>query len=195
MKLILNICIMLLFACSTFGQQWTAVQLQKANTAGDEYKLTNAEKEVILYINLCRLYPAIFAEKELKEYKGIPGIEDKNFTAYKATLLQQLATMQACHALIPDELLYDDAKCYGNEISKNERKPHQRIDCLKRNYAECLYYGSGEGKHIAMQWLIDSGIENVGHRKICLLPAHHKIGVKINTHFDFGHCAVAELDK
>lgn len=195
MKFLLNIFLLLLLSASSYGQQWTPEQLQKANTAADEYKLSAAEKEVILYINLCRLYPATFAKNELQPYNGVPGVEDNNFTAYKASLAKELSAMQPVQALKPDELLYDDAKCYGNEISKNERKPHQRIDCLKRNYAECLYYGSGEGKHIAMQWLIDSGVENLGHRKICLLPAYKKIGVKVNTHFEYGHCAVAEFDK
>jgi len=46
-----------------------------------------------------------------------------------------------------------------------------------------------------MQWLIDSGIESLGHRKICLQPAYKKIGIKVNPHFEYGHCAVAEFDK
>ena len=186
-----------LFLCTgnVFCQQWTSEQLQKSNTAADEYQLSNTEKEIIQYINLCRLYPAEFAKKELKDYKGLPGIDDNNFTTYKASLAKTLAVIQPCTALKPDELLYDDAKCYGNEISKNERKPHQRIDCIKRGYAECIYYGSGEAKHIAMQWLIDSGIETLAHRNICLLPAHHKIGIKVNTHYEYGHCSVAEFTK
>ncbi|MBL0359224.1 MAG: hypothetical protein IPP72_21200 [Chitinophagaceae bacterium] len=195
MKAFITIGILLLYANDVFCQQWTNEQLQNANTAADEYQLTNTEKEVIQYINLCRLYPALFAEQELKTYNGLPGIEDRNFENYKASLAKTLATMQPCTALKPDELLYDDARCYGNEISKNQRKPHERIDCIKRNYAECIYYGSGNAKHIAMQWLIDSGIETLGHRRICLLPAHHKIGIKVNAHFEYGYCTVAEFAK
>jgi len=193
MKIISHVCILLLCAVNGYCQQWNDEQLKKANTAADEYRLNEAEKKVILYINLCRLYPAAFAENELKAYEGVPGVEDKNFKTYKASLATDLATRQPAKALNPDELLYDDAQCYGREISTNERKPHQRIDCLKRGYAECIYYGSGDGKHIAMQWLIDSGIESLGHRRICLLPVHHKIGIKVNTHYEYGHCAVAEF--
>lgn len=185
----------LLMAGNSFCQQWTAAQLQNANTAADEYRLTAAEKEVILYLNLCRLYPGEFVKNELEHYKGVPGIEDPNFAAYKASLIKELLDRQAVPPLKPDELLYDDAKCYGNEISKNKRKPHERIDCLKRNYAECVYYGKGDGKHIALQWLIDSGVENLGHRKICLLAAHRKVGIKINPHFEYAACAVIELSK
>lgn len=195
MKAFFSILIISINGLAVFGQQWTAAQLQKANTAFDEYLLSDTEKQVIQYINLCRLYPAEFAEKELKNYNGVPGVDDKNFTAYKASLTKELNSRNASDALRPVELLYDDAKCYGNEVSKNKLKPHQRLHCIKRNYAECIYYGSGEAKHIAMQWLIDSGIENLGHRKICLQPAYKKIGIKINPHFDYGHCAVAEFDK
>lgn len=195
MKFLITIGYLVLLSNHCMSQQWTKEQLQAANTGAGEYQLTDAEKEVILYINLCRLYPVAFAENELSIYKGLPGIDDSNFSKYKASLAGTLATMQPCMALKPDELLYDDAKCYGNEISKNQRKPHERIDCIKRNYAECIYYGSGEGKHIALQWLIDSGIETLGHRRICLLPAHHKIGIKVNPHFEYGHCSVAEFSK
>lgn len=177
------------------AQQWTALQLKEANTAADEYILTDTERAVIKYINLCRLYPVAFAELELKDYKGLPNIEDNNFAAYKETLVKELATKQPVAALQFDELVYDDAKCYGNEISKNKRKPHERIDCIKRNYAECIYYGSGEAKHIAMQWLIDSGVTSLGHRKTCLSPLYRKAGIKVNTHFEYGHCAVLELTK
>lgn len=193
MKLIAVILTFFFYCKPLFSQQWTAAQLQEANTAADEYILSDTEKDVIKYINLCRLYPAAFAELELKDYKGLPNIKDNNFAAYKETLVKELATKQPVPALQFDELVYDDAKCYGNEISKNKRKPHERVDCIKRNYAECIYYGSGEAKHIAMQWLIDSGVSSLGHRKTCLSPLYRKTGIKINTHFEYGHCAVMEL--
>ncbi len=120
MKAFLGILIISISSLPVFSQQWTAEQLQKANTAFDEYMLSDTEKQVIQYINLCRLYPAEFAEKELKNYKGVPGVEDKNFATYKASLTKELASRIACGALKPDELLYDDAKCYGNEVSKNK---------------------------------------------------------------------------
>lgn len=195
MKQLVSILILCVAWITGFTQQWTPEQLQKANTAIDEYMLSDTEKEVIQYINLCRLYPAEFAEKELKNYAGVPGVQDKNFSTYKASLAKDLKSRPACSVLMPDELLYDDAKCYGNEVSKNKIKPHQRLHCIKRNYAECIYYGRGEAKHIAMQWLIDSGIESLGHRKICLQPAYKKIGIKVNPHFEFSNCAVAEFDR
>ena len=122
-------------------------------------------------------------------------LEDKNFITYKNSLVKELSTKLACNALMPDDLLYEDAKCYGNEISKNKRRPHERINCLTRNYGECIYFGSGEAKHIALQWLIDSGVESLAHRRMCLLPAYRKAGIKVNTHFEYAYCSVLELGK
>lgn len=186
---------MLLFAVNVFCQQWTAEQLKKANTFFDEHRLSDTEKEVIKYINLCRLYPAEFAVKELQNYEGVPGVEDKNFTNYKNSLTKQLAAQTSCNALQPDDLLYDDAKCYSNEISNNKRKPHERVNCISRGYGECLYFGSGDAKHIAMQWLIDSGVESLAHRKMCLLPAYRKAGIRVAPHFEYSFCSVLELGK
>ncbi len=193
MKKLLISCFLLQFCIYSFSQQWTAEQLQNANTFFDEYRQSETEKEVMKYINLSRLYPGEFAIIELKNYDGIPNMEDKNFTTYKNSLVKELSTKQSCNALMPDDLLYEDAKCYANELSKNKRKPHERINCLTRNYGECIYYGSGEAKHIALQWLIDSGVESLAHRRLCLLPAYRKAGIKVNTHFEYAYCSVLEL--
>lgn len=195
MKTMITITVLFLLTIPVFCQQWTAEQLQKANTFFDEYRQTDTEKEVIKYINLCRLYPSDFAAIELKNYEGVPGVEDRNFSQYKNSLIKELANLQPGKALVPDDLLYDDAKCYGNEISTNKRKPHERINCLKRNYGECIYYGSGDARHIALQWLIDSGVESLAHRRMCLLPAYRKAGIKVNTHFEYAFCTVLELGK
>ena len=195
MKKLVLTWIIIFIATGCFCQQWTAEQLQKANTFYDEYRLTDTEKEVMKYINLCRLYPAAFAAVELTTYEGVPGIADSNFAYYKKSLAGELAVRQSCNALMPDDMLYDDARCYGDEIAKNKRKPHERIHCLKRNYGECIYYGSGEARHIALQWLIDSGVESLAHRKMCLSPLYRKAGIKINTHFEYAYCSVLELGK
>lgn len=141
------------------------------------------------------MYPARFAAIEIKNYEGVPGVTDENFASYKKSLATDLATRQPCGALLPDDLLYDDARCYGDELSKNKRKPHERITCIKRNYGECLYFGSGVAKHIALQWLIDSGVPSLAHRRLCLQPTYRKAGIKVNPHFEYNFCSVLELGK
>lgn len=187
------IALLLLLVNVLFAQQWTEDQLQEADAGGQADWLSREEKEAIKYINLCRLYPAQFAETELKNYNGIPGIKDKNFNKYKAGLMADLKKRKPCETLELEEDLYDDAECYAEEIGKKKRKPHQRIDCEKKSFAECLYYGPGEGRHIALQWLIDSGVASLGHRKICLNPNYTLTGIKVGPHFEYRQCAVGEF--
>jgi len=191
---ILTVIFLCIVAGRCFCQPWTADQLDEANTAADLEYLTGQEKQAIQYINLCRLYPQQFAANEVKPYKGIPGVKDKGLAKYKASLLKDLARREPCDVLEFDEALYDDAHCYATELSTHRRAPHQRVDCEKSNYAECIFWGSDSGRTIALEWLIDSGVATLGHRKNCLNPAYSKTGLHITTHFQYGHCAVGEFE-
>jgi hypothetical protein len=175
------------------AQAWTHEQLEEANTGKEYDYLTPEEREIVQYINLCRLYPKQFAANEVKPYNGIRGIKYKGLATYKAGLIKELNSRQPCDALEFDENMYDDAECYAKEISVNRRAPHQRKDCEKAKYAENLYFGNNDGKTIVLEWLIDCGVANLGHRKNCLDKLNGGIGVKIDTHFQYGKCAVGEF--
>ena len=193
MKTVFIFCLALLLSFQLFAQAWTSEQLDEANTAKVYEYLDTEEKEMVLYINLCRLYPKQFAVNEVKPYRGIRGIKYKGFAKYKTSLINKLNSMQPCDALEFDENMYDDAECYAKEISVNKRTLHQRKDCEKRKYAENLYFGNSDGKTIALEWLIDCGIANLGHRKNCLNKLYGGIGVKMDTHFEYGKCSVGEF--
>ncbi len=195
MRKMLICCILLFFYSPGYCQGWTEAQLEEANTAADAEYLSSQEKQLVQYINLCRLYPKQFAANEVRAYTGIPGVKDRNLAKYKAGLIKDLASRQPCEALEFDETLYDDAHCYATELSVHKRSAHQRIDCEKSNYAECLFFGSDRGRFIALEWLIDSGVARLGHRKNCLNPGYSKTGVHISTHFQYGHCAVGEFSE
>ena len=193
MKTVSIFCLSLVFSFHLFAQAWTSGQLDESNTAKDYEYLSDEEKQIVKYINLCRLYPKQFAANEVKSYRGIPGIKYKGLAKYKASLINQLNTMKPCDALEFDENMYDDAECYAKEISVYKRALHQRKVCEKRKYAENLYFGNSDGKIIALEWLIDCGIVNLGHRKNCLNKLYGGIGVKMDTHFEYGKCAVGEF--
>jgi uncharacterized protein YkwD len=184
----------LVFCCQTvFSQPWTQQQLDAANTASDYEYVTDEEKKIVQYINLCRMHPKQFAQNEVAPYKGIRGIKYKGLAKYKASLIKELNTRQAINALEFDENMYDDAECYAAEISKNKRAAHQRKTCEKNGYAENLYFGTQDGKTIVLEWLIDCGIATLGHRKNCLNKLYGGFGVKIDSHFEYGKCAVGEF--
>ena len=68
MKKIITIsCALLIFIQFSIvnAQNWTTAQIEKANTAKNIEYLTTTEKECILYINLCRLYPKDFLKYEV----------------------------------------------------------------------------------------------------------------------------------
>lgn len=185
-----------LFITIIVHAQWTDAQLDEADTAGDIETLTDEEQDVIMYINLCRLFPKQFAELELAPYKvneGFPDSYKKQFQKYKKTLLKDLSNRQPANALRFDGALQADAKCYATEISKADRKGHTRKDCPESNYAECISFGLVNGKDIAIQWLVDAGVLTLGHRKIVLDPSYKKTGVTISKHFKWPGCAVAEF--
>lgn len=183
----------LLFSHTLFSQAWTSEQMEEANTAKDYEYLTDDEKKIVQYINLCRMYPKQFAVNEVKPYIGIKGIKYKGFAKYKTSLINELSSRQPVDALEFDENMYDDAECYAAELSKNKRVAHQRKTCAKNGYAENLYFGTQDAKTIVLEWLIDCGVANLGHRKNCLNKLHGGFGVKIDAHYEYGKCAVGEF--
>jgi hypothetical protein len=193
MKSPLIISIFLLFSNILLAQAWTAKQLAAANTASTANYLTDIEKEVIQYLNLCRLYPSDFAKIEVRSYNGVPGIDDPSREKYKGSLLKDLVNRTPTEPLNVHELLSNDAKCFANELSKTNRVGHERKECKGRRYAECLAFGNQTGREIVMEWLIDSGVESLGHRRNCLNSRYTKTGISIAPHKEYKQCAVAEF--
>jgi hypothetical protein len=193
MKSPLIISIFLLFSNILLAQAWTAKQLAAANTASTANYLTDIEKEVIQYLNLCRLYPSDFAKIEVRSYNGVPGIDDPSREKYKGSLLKDLVNRTPTEPLNVHELLSNDAKCFANELSKSNRVGHERKECKGRRYAECLAFGNQTGREIVMEWLIDSGVESLGHRRNCLNSRYTKTGISIAPHKEYKQCAVAEF--
>ncbi|MET0394207.1 MAG: CAP domain-containing protein [Chitinophagaceae bacterium] len=189
------VCLLVLLAPLLSGAQgWADAEWQAANTARDISGLTDAEKETILYLNLCRLYPQKFADLEVKNYT--PPAEYGDYldkSPYKKSLLKDLASRRPVQALVFDTALYQNATCFAAELGNSGRTGHARTTCPKGNYAECLSYGMHTGKDIALQWLIDHEVASLGHRKICLDPAYHKIAVSTHAHKQWKVCAVAEI--
>jgi hypothetical protein len=193
MKKITLSAVFVLSAMICFCQEWTEEQMEEANTAGTIAGMSDKEKQVVMYINLCRMYPGDFATIELKDYNGVKGIKDPSMKKYKASLIKDLSARQACEPLQIHELLNNDAKCFARELSKNNRVGHQRKECKGRRYAECLSFGNSSAKEIALAWLIDSNIPSLGHRKNCLNNKYNKTGISIMPHKEYGNCAVAEF--
>ncbi len=177
-----------------YAQNWTNEQLEKANTARNVSYLTNTEKECIMYINLCRLYPQDFLRNEVLTYKSPQKYSDylKN-SPYFESLIQLLNSMNPVGAVNFDQQSYSDAKCFVIEQGKAGTTGHTRINCSPVNYAECCSYGMETSKDIVMQLLIDHDVPSLGHRINCLNKSYSKIGVSIQPHTKWGTCAVIDM--
>lgn len=176
-------------------ETWLPEQLAQANTATNISQLSQDEKDAIMYINLARLFPKQFITIEIENYTGPKETEFYLLgSKFKQSLIDTLNSMKSCKALDFDEELYKSAKCFAQESGEKGIVGHQRVKCTETNYSECCAYGMQLGKDIALQWLIDHGIENVGHRHACLDKRFSKIGLSKHTHITKKFCAVAEFN-
>jgi hypothetical protein len=177
-----------------YGQEWTATQKAKANTASTVAILSPIEKEVIMYVNLARLYPKQFMNQEIKNYNGTTWAPDLvKDSPYKKSLIKTLETMQPINALVFNKELYDNAKCLAQEQNKNGKMGHKREKCYDMPCYECVMYGNLPANEIVVLWLIDHGIEDVGHRKNVLQKGITKLGVCEHAHKTQGRVTVLDL--
>ena len=176
----------------SYSQTWTKEQLAAANTANNSSYLNAEEKEAIQYINLARLYPPLFAKNELEK---LPADETDAGKSYRQSLINDLQKRKPAQALQPDSLLYQLAKCFAKESGESGYVGHERKNCPKPKgpVGECCSYGKKKGKDIALQWLIDKGVENFGHRMICLSPGYRKMGISTYQHKEYKYCAVGDF--
>ncbi len=178
-----------MFSCCGFCQDWTDEQLDKAATAADISILSEDEQTAIMYINLARMYPKDFARIELDNLSDIVIKKPEYLNSLKTTLND----MVPMGALYFDNSVYEYARCFAKESGSRGTVGHTRKRCPKDIYAECCSYGVKAGWDIALQWLIDDGVKNLGHRKNCLEKGFTKIGLSIQPHKKYDVCAVADF--
>lgn len=172
---------------------WTADEIYHANTGFGASYLTDLEKDVLMYINLARLYPKKFAAKEVERYQGPQGYDVyETFQEYKNSLIKTLNSMEPVKALMPDNDCYLLAYCWAEESGRLGIVGHNRVNCSKGYMAECCSYGVYTPIDIALQWLIDDPIPSLGHRKICLSPAYSKAGISFMKHSTEDHVTVLD---
>lgn len=178
-------------------KHFSSQEASKCNTAKAIDYLSQQEKQVILYINLARVYPSKFAQfyKEyLKAFNESGARKFKQKNRYYYSLYKDLMKLgkKNLSPLIADETMYEFAKCWAKESGKKGVIGHNRKRCKKGRFAECCSYGNLEPLEFVLNLLIDEGIPSLGHRKI-LFTNYKKVGVSINTHKTYGRCVVIDL--
>jgi uncharacterized protein YkwD len=183
------------------AQQWSAAQLVKANTAKEVKELTFEEKQTIMYLNLARMYPKDYKRIEFHKksafwsnYRPWNGFVGKIDSTYVKSLLKTLETMKPVNPVYYNSEMYELAKCFSNEKYESNKMGHDRKKCKYGFSAECISYGKKTGLEIINQLLVDHGIQDLGHREICLANGYESIGVKINKHKTYEFFAILDFN-
>lgn len=180
---------------------WTKEELCAANTAATCSYMTQLERDVMLYLNLARLYPKKFAKLEVENYEHAQGFGVyPTFPQYKRSLLETLYSMAPVQAFYPHHDFYLLAYCWAEESGRLGIKGHDRVTCKKTigvanstACAECCSYGVYTAIDITLQWLIDDQVPSLGHRINCLNPIYSKAGISFLPHSTAKYSTVLDL--
>jgi uncharacterized protein YkwD len=175
---------------------------ERCNTAKDIGYLSKEEKSVILYLNLVRINPPLFAQTYLKNYLDTAPIKQ---TEYLESLLNELKNMQPVEVVKPQYDLFEVAKKHATEMGLQGKTGHSslngegfesRASDLSKRYQKALencQYGYSDGLGIVIDLLIDENIPDLSHRKSLLDKNIKYIGVAIRKHKVYRHNCVIEL--
>lgn len=175
----------------TYSASWTEDEVRAANTVGSATYMSQLERDVMICINLARLYPRKFAQIEVAPYGK--QMTSPSFPQYKQSLMQTLQTMEPVSAIVPAYEYYLSAYCWAEESGRLGIIGHARVECEKVNVAECCSYGVCTPMDITLQWLIDDNVASLGHRINCLSPRYTQGGVAHMPHKVWKYCTVLDI--
>lgn len=167
--------------------QWTADELRRANTAATAYYMTEQERDVLLYMNLARMYPQKYARVEVEPYNSS--------SSYKTSLLAELRNRRPVGPLNPDKNMFQYAQCWAAESGRLGLEGHNRVNCAQMQFCSaecCAYDGKGNGRNYVLILLIDNVVPSLGHRKNILNSEYDKAGASIQPHARYGYCCVID---
>ena len=177
--------------------RWDEYQIALANTGSNVNYLSKKEKDVILYINLARMYPGEFYNIEVRNYQlpdGYTPLSRDN--PYLRSLEKTLKNGHPLSPVYPDRELSSFAKCLAIEQGENGKTGHERRKCRKSPYyswGECVNYGDFNAREHVIELLIDDGVRSLGHRKIILDKRYTLIGVGCGAHPEYEKVCVTDF--
>ena len=165
---------------------WDKSVLQQANTAASVTYLSDEEKKLIYYTNLCRLQPKLFCQTVLEDYLKQHPDQVKGSLGLKRTLLAD----KACGALVPDEDMSKMSNTFAKKMGVEGKEGHPDFESRMKPFmgryhkvGENCDYGSNIALDAFMHLLIDqSDPVSLGHRKNILDAGFKAIGVALAPH-------------
>jgi uncharacterized protein YkwD len=160
--------------------------LKQANTARSSTYLSDEEKKLIFYNNLCRLKPKLFCQTVLADYLKTHTINNAQVTS----LQSQLNADNAEAVLVPDKELCSIAHGFAKKMGEEGKEGHpdfqNRIKPVMNRYnrvGENCDYGNKLALDAFMHLLIDSSDPvHLMHRKNMLDPKFQAVGVALQPH-------------
>ncbi|MBL7765633.1 MAG: hypothetical protein JNJ58_06050 [Chitinophagaceae bacterium] len=149
--------------------------------------MTTAEREVIQYLNMARMYPKWFL------YFFLPKPRTEN----EKSLYKTMSEMKTIpDPLKPNKKCWESAKCHAITSGLKSYTGHERQskDCKKYYHGECCNYGVSDPAQMVLDLLIDEGVPSLGHRWICLHDGYKSVGVSIQPHKGYGTNVVLDFD-
>jgi uncharacterized protein YkwD len=180
-------------------------QLGKVDaTQGADY-LMDAERQIIIEINLVRADPAEYACRYLvplrEYYKGgllrYPGetaIETSEGRRALEECIQHLMSTKPVGMLVPKEGLTKAARDQARDQEASGKTGHtgsdgsstilriNRYGKWERATGENIDYGNADARRIIASFLVDDGVASRGHRKNLLDPNFEAVGVAVGPH-------------
>jgi hypothetical protein len=179
-----------------YSSEWGKAQYLACNTAKNALFLSKTEKELIYILNLLRCNPKLFAQTVLPKYAVENNMGTTPASGNYQSLKDTLLVMPELNLLKPDKKCYISAFCHASSTGAAGLTGHDRKndDCLEKRFfnGECIDYGYSDALAILMHLMIDEGVPSLGHRYICI-SRYNKIGVSIQPHIAYRHCAVLDF--
>jgi hypothetical protein len=168
---------------------WDAATLKMANTVKSASYLTDEEKSLVIYTNLCRIKPQLFRNTILENYLVRHNIKSSGFVS---SLKKYLENAKSLEPLEPDEEIFKLASAYAVKMGKEGTRGHagfkERMKPVLYRYhavGENCDYGHSNGLDCLISLLIDNGNPDYGHRKNIMNSSFSAVGVSIKPHKSF----------
>lgn len=187
--------------------------VKELDTARDVNYLTDAEKDVILEMNMLRYNPTqyalqfmtwmeVFYDNKMLSIPGkIPILTNEGKTAY-LECIEELKNAEPAPILYPSRGMSRACKLLVLDQSSTGRTGHRGssnttpADRLSQfgnpigHFAENIHYGDIEPRFTIISLLIDDGVKSRGHRKILLSKDFNMTGISIGNHKTYGGMCV-----
>lgn len=171
-----------------------------ANTAKDVPYLSAKEKEIMMIMNLVRMYPQAFVAIVENEYRG------NKSSRYYTSLIATLKRSPSSRPLQPHPTVTRASRYHALDMGTTGRTGHistngdsgiQRVSKVMNRsiaaWAENCSYGYDNPKEIIIQLLVDEGIPSLGHRENILEPRYTHAGVAFEPHKAYRNNSVVDF--